>query len=230
MPTPVHSGRAFAGFDADTQHSRAASVAHDPHAAKRDGCSYDTEATFRQFADFEMRKKALVDFTRVPDYGTVFPNVVRGTLSLGLAVFIGYLMYHSAAQAYQLDVDGKVGIGQVVLVNRRTSRRSIRYELDVSTSNGILTLNSNSPVDAGEYVRYIYSPSSRIAQLAPRPLQRGDMLWATFKSSTNIWVTFAFVCCAYYAYNQYWWVHVVASGRYTVHGRSVHNDDSFGRN
>lgn len=160
-----------------------------------------------------------------------FSNFVRGTLSLGVTILIGYLIFHFAAEAYQLDIDGEIGIGQVASTTERTTHRrrgrsSIRYELEVASPHGMLSISSHSRIAPGEHVRYIYSPTSKIAQQAPEPLQRGDMLWAYFRSFTTIILAFGFLCCAIYVYKQYWWIYVIASGRYTVNGKHVNKPDA----
>ncbi|MFH2003078.1 MAG: hypothetical protein ABIK28_25655 [Planctomycetota bacterium] len=170
-------------------------------------------------------KTPIVDFIDYPGLGTVFPNFVRGSLSLALMILAGYLIFHFAGEAYQLDSDGEIGIGQVQNTVKWKTRRSIGYELDVLTSHGMLTLSSDSRIAPGDHVRYIFSPSSKIAKLAAEPIQRGDMLWAYCRSIEAIGLAIGFLLFAYYAYNQYRWIYIFVSGRYTVKGKPVGEPD-----
>lgn len=170
-------------------------------------------------------KKPLADFIRRPTFSTTIPNVVRGALSLGVTVLCGYLLVATAEDAYQFDVDGEIGIGRVNSVTEHSTRRrrrswSVRYELQLSTEHGPISVSSESNVPVGREVRFIFSPTSDDAMLAPEPLQRGDMLLHRLCSFQTVCILLALVACGYYAYDQFRWVYVVASGRFTVNGKA----------
>lgn len=170
-------------------------------------------------------KTSLVNFTSEPGICSGFLYLLRGTLVSALLIFMTYMLCASVGDAYQLDQDGEIGIGQVQATTQRTTRGrrgriSIRYELDVRTSHGMLSLSSDSRIPPGDDVRYIYSPSSEVAQLAPEPLQRGDMLWANLRSFGAIYLIIL-LSCGYYGFTQYVATYAVVSGRYTVNGKRV---------
>lgn len=172
-----------------------------------------------------MKKKPLARFIRRPTFSTTIPNAVRGVLSLGVTLLCGYVLVATVEEAYQFDVDGEIGIGRVNSVMERSTRRrrrswSVRYELQLSTHHGLISVSSDSNVPVGRAVRYIFSPKSADAMLAPEPLQRGDMLWHQLWSFRTVCVLFALVACGYYAYDQFRWVYVVVSGRFTIKGKA----------
>ena len=172
-------------------------------------------------------KKPLADFTSQPRFTSGVVNFVRGTFAIVVALVLASIILHFAAVAYQFDRDGEIGMGRVVSTTEHTARRrrgriSISYELNVATlHHGVLSVSSDSRIPAGQEVQYIYSPTSRDVQIVPEPLKRGGMLRAYLCSPSFIVIAIGCLCISYYVYDQFWWVYVVASGRFTVKGKAV---------
>lgn len=173
-------------------------------------------------------KKPLVDLVSKPGLSDGLTNLIRGVLALIVGCFLGYGNFYGVAELYQLDIDGKVGVGRVTSMKENVTRSRKRrismvtsYTLNLATQHGVILISSDTYVHPGERVRYIYSPTSHVAKLAPEPLGRGDMVWNKLYSFGSLgWIVLV-SAMFYYAYNQLWWFYVFISGRYTINGMRV---------
>lgn len=169
-------------------------------------------------------KPPLADFSRPVTPSDANPNLFRGSVSAIVALFVAYLIFANATTVAQYDRDGVIDTGVVDSVTTQTSRRrrgriSIRYTATVTCPHGWLSIPVDSNIKPGGPLRYIFSPSLNDAIAAPEPLQRGDMLRHELFSWEATILGFASLLMTWYAYNQFRWLYIVHSGRYTVKGK-----------
>lgn len=168
-------------------------------------------------------KHALIDLTRPITFKDVFPNIVRGILSLILPIIFAFAIGASILEAVQYDRDAITENGVIDHVTSKTHRGrrgrvSTSYLAVIAGSERTVTAVVDSNIPAGSLVRYGYSPTLHSAMVIPDWVGRGNFIIYTIFHWKGLLLAAIAILMAGYSYYQLRFFYIYMSGRYTING------------